>query len=79
MEGYLDELDRPRVATGGTVTVTLDALPGAPLSGEVAFISPVARVAAGVVSYAFNVRLRQPYPAGTAEGMSATAAFGPAK
>lgn len=75
MEGFLDELDRPRVNPGGLASVTLDALPGLVLEGELAFISPVARVEAGVVSYAFSVRLRTPYPVGIAEGMSATAAF----
>jgi hypothetical protein len=79
MEGFLDELDRPRVVTGSSVSVTLDALPGTKLEGELTFISPVARVEAGVVSYAFTVKLRQPYPAGAAEGMSATAVFTPSK
>lgn len=80
MEGYLDELDRPRVAAGAAATITVDALPGVPVSGSLSYLSPVARIQSGVVSYAFTISLSQPYPAGLADGMSATASLtaGPA-
>ncbi|MCX8125809.1 MAG: HlyD family efflux transporter periplasmic adaptor subunit [Dehalococcoidia bacterium] len=73
MEGYLDELDRPRVSVGSEVTIAVDALPGVPVKGTLSYLSPLARVQSGVVSYAFTISLRPPYPAELADGMSATA------
>jgi multidrug resistance efflux pump len=75
MEGYLDELDRAGVVPGAAATVTVDALPGVPVKGTLTFLSPVARIQSGVVSYAFTISLAKPYPAGLADGMSATAAL----
>lgn len=75
MEGYLDELDRPRVAAGAAATITIDALPNVPVKGTISYLSPVARIQSGVVSYAFTITLSKPYPSELADGMSATAAL----
>jgi len=75
MEGFLDELDRAGIAPGAAVTITVDALPGMPVKGTLTYLSPVARIQSGVVSYAFTVSLSKPYPAELADGMSATAAL----
>ncbi len=53
----LDETDVARIAIGGTVTITIDAFPGAELSGKVIDIAPSARIQSGVVLYPVTVRL----------------------
>ena len=53
----VDEIDIGRVAVGQPVTVTLDALPGETLSGEVTQIADMAVPEAVVVSYQVTVRL----------------------
>jgi len=57
LEVVVDEIDIGRVAVGQPVTVTLDALPGETLSGEVTQIADMAVPEAVVVSYQVTVRL----------------------
>ena len=73
MQGYIDEVDVASVKPGQSANITLDALPNEELSGEVAFISLVSTIRAGVVSYAATITLEDPV-AGLRDGMSATAA-----
>ncbi len=53
----VDELDVASVAAGQAVTVTLDALPNALLTGTVQKIAPTATNNAGVVSYGVRLSL----------------------
>jgi HlyD family secretion protein len=53
----LDETDVARIAIGGTVVITVDAFPGAELSGKVTDIAPSASIQSGVVLYPVTVRL----------------------
>jgi HlyD family secretion protein len=53
----LDETDVARIAIGAPVSITVDAFPGAELSGEVIDIAPTATVQSGVVLYPVTVRL----------------------
>ncbi|MEE9202577.1 MAG: HlyD family efflux transporter periplasmic adaptor subunit, partial [Dehalococcoidia bacterium] len=47
----VDEVDVARVRVGQPAIITLDALPGETLRGQVKSVSPVAQVQSGVVSY----------------------------
>jgi HlyD family secretion protein len=63
----VDELDVARLQVGQQAEVTLDALPGVPLSGTIERISPGATLEGGVVSYQVTVALSptdQPVRAG---------------
>jgi len=53
----LDETDVARVAVGQEARVSLDALPGVEMVGEVTYIAPVAQSQSGVVLYPVTVRL----------------------
>jgi multidrug efflux pump subunit AcrA (membrane-fusion protein) len=53
----LDETDVARIEMGMMVVVTVDAFPGAEVSGEVIKIAPTADVQSGVVLYPVTVRL----------------------
>lgn len=72
LEVIVDEIDIGRVAVGQPVTVTLDALPGETLSGEVTHIADTALTEALVVSYVVTVRL-DPTDAPLRAGMTASA------
>lgn len=72
MRGFIDEIDIAIVKVGQAANIILDALPGKEINGEVAFISLVSTVRAGVVSYATTITLENPV-AGLRDGMSATA------
>ncbi len=53
----LDETDVARIAIGAPVAITVDAFPGAELSGKVTDIAPSATIQSGVVLYPVTVRL----------------------
>ncbi|HSJ58393.1 MAG TPA: efflux RND transporter periplasmic adaptor subunit [Anaerolineae bacterium] len=66
----VDEIDIARVQAGQPVTLTLDALPGTALRGEVAQIADAAQIDTGVVSYKVTVSL-SPGDAPLRAGMTA--------
>ncbi len=68
----VDEVDIASIIEGQPVTVELDALPGAPLSGRVDKIAPIATTeTTGVVTYRVTVNL-DPTDVTLRAGMSAT-------
>lgn len=72
MRGFIDEIDIAMVQLGQEANIILDALPDEEVKGEVAFISPVGTILAGVVSYDTTITLENPV-AELRDGMSATA------
>jgi RND family efflux transporter MFP subunit len=72
MQGNIDELNIASVKVGQSANITLDALPDEQVTGSVAFISPMGKVLAGIVSYATTISLEDP-SAELKDGMSATA------
>jgi len=72
MRGFIDEIDIAMVQLGQAANITLDALSDEEVKGEVAFISLVGTIRAGVVSYDTTITLENPV-AGLRDGMSATA------
>jgi HlyD family secretion protein len=69
------EADITRVKTGQPVDLTFDALPGVTYTGTVTFVSPIATVQQGVVSYLATVTIDPKAVGGDLRpGMSATAA-----
>ena len=57
VEVSVDEIDIGRVAVGQAVSITLDALPGDRLAGEIDQIAATAQMDTGIVSYQVTVRL----------------------
>lgn len=57
VEVNVDEIDIGRVAVGQPVSITLDALPGERLAGEIDQIAATAQMDTGIVSYQVTVRL----------------------
>jgi HlyD family secretion protein len=72
MTGLIDEMDVADISLGQEVIVTLDALPGVEVAGEVSFISDAAFIQAGVVLYPATITLTSP-DSRVKDGMSATA------
>jgi len=70
IEGTVDEIDIGRVAPSQPVTVTLDALPGEDLSGQIEEIASTAQMDTGVVSYRVSIAL-DPTTAPLRVGMTA--------
>lgn len=68
----VDETDVAQLVAGQTVSVTVDALPGASLSGRVDRVAPAATSVGGIVNYAVRVLL-DPTDVALHAGMSATA------
>jgi HlyD family secretion protein len=68
----VDEVDVGQLAVGQAVSVTVDALPGTLLAGQVERIAPTATLAGGLVTYAVRLSLA-PAGAPLRAGMSATA------
>jgi len=66
----VDEIDVGRLAEGQNVHISVDALPGASITGAVERIAPTATESAGVVSYVVSVAL-DPTGAPIRAGMSA--------
>ncbi len=73
VDGIVDEIDVLFVQVGDTATVTMDALPGTPLSGSVSFIDSAPINQQGVVSYPIRVRVDLPSGVSLRAGLSATA------
>ncbi len=65
------EVDVVRVQPGQPVEISVDALRGVALRGEVSEISPVATITQGVVNYTVKILVREPDPSVRA-GMTAT-------
>ena len=57
MDGIVDEIDVLSIKGGAAAKVTLDALPGRKLEGELIEISPVAQFQQGVVSFPVRIRI----------------------
>lgn len=70
----VDEVDVAQLAVGQAVSVTVDALPGVRLNGQVDRLAPTAVGASGIVNYAVRLVLA-PTEAPLRAGMSATAAI----
>ncbi|MFP3974823.1 MAG: efflux RND transporter periplasmic adaptor subunit [Dehalococcoidia bacterium] len=68
----IDEIDISEVERGQEATITLDALPGMELSGEVAAISRAGESVSGVVTYETKLTVDDP-PASLRSGMTCTA------
>lgn len=66
----VSELDRARLKVGQEVSLTLEAVPGVTLKGEVVSISPAGVTQQGVVNFPVTIRLINPDPA-VAPGMTA--------
>jgi len=73
ISGIIDEIDIPGVEQEQEATITLDALPDTELKGKVTFISPVATIEAGIVSYKITITLEPTDNAELREGMTADA------
>jgi len=68
-----DEIDVPNVEPGQRAIISVDALPGVQLEGEVKSVSPVATEESGLVLYKVKVGFEVPEGSGLKAGMSATA------
>ena len=75
IDGIVDEIDVLFVQVGAQAEVTMDALPGQVLTGEVSAISQEARNQQGVVSYPIRIRVEAPAGVEFREGLSATASI----
>ena len=73
VDGIGDEIDVLFVSVGASATVTMDALPGVPLTGSVSSIDSVPRSQQGVVSYPIRIRIDLPVDLQLRSGLSATA------
>jgi HlyD family secretion protein len=71
----VDETDVAEVQPGQPATLTLDALPGRRIAGQVAVVAPAGTVQNGVVSYTVQVQLDPSHTTGIRSGMTATAAI----
>ena len=78
----VNELDIAGVRTGQKATISVDALPGETIEGEVVYISPVASAPAGVLlfeddtepkKYDVKINFNAQADSGLRSGMSATA------
>jgi HlyD family secretion protein len=74
IEVNVDEIDVDRVALGQPVEITLDALPGVVVSGQVNEIAPTAAGAGGVVTYLVTINIDAP-DISLRPGMSANASI----
>lgn len=72
MKVLVDEIDVRQVAVGQPVRLSVDALPGAEITGKVTEISPIASNVGGVVAYEVTV-VPDPTDEPLRAGMSATA------
>jgi len=73
MEGFVDEMDRPRVNTGDKAVITVDALPDLKLRGKVSFISEVGTIRSGLAYYKVTISVEPPFSPELKHGMGATA------
>ncbi len=75
MKAFVDEIDIPKIKLGQEAIISLDALPEVELRGKVKFISPIALIQAGVVSYEVILNLEHSTNIDLKDGMTATAKF----
>ena len=73
VEGVVDEIDVLFVRPGASAEVTMDALQGQTLQGEVSWISTTATTASGVVSFPITILVEAPDDVELREGLSAAA------
>lgn len=73
IEGLVDEIDIPGVRIGQEAIITVDAFPDIELEGKVTFVSPVATIQAGIVSYKVTLNLQPTANPELKEGMTTTA------
>jgi len=73
LSAEVDEIDVPNVKPGQRAIISVDALPGVELEGEVVSVSPVATEESGLVLYKIKVSFEAPEGSGLKAGMSATA------
>ena len=69
----VEEIDIPKIKSGQRVTINIDALPNAGLTGIVTSIAPATEEVAGVVLYEVKVSFKAPDGTSIKPGMSATA------
>ena len=75
MDGSVDEIDVLFIQTGALATVTLDALQGQVLAGEVSTIGSAGTGQQGIVTYPVGIRLQVPPGVDLREGLTATASI----
>ncbi len=75
MDGSVDEIDVLFIQTGALATVTLDALQGQVLTGEVSTIGSAGAGQQGIVTYPVGIRLQVPTGIDLREGLTATASI----
>ena len=75
MDGSVDEIDVLFIQTGALATVTLDALLGQVLAGEVSTIGSAGAGQQGIVTYPVGIRLQVPPGVDLREGLTATASI----
>jgi HlyD family secretion protein len=73
LNAEVDEIDVPNVEPGQRAIISVDALPGVELEGEVKSVSPVATEESGLILYKVKVGFEAPEYSGLKAGMSATA------
>jgi HlyD family secretion protein len=73
MSAIVDEIDVAQLRLGQKATVTLDAISGLKLSGNVSSISAFSQSQSGVVSYPISISVATPENVRLLQGMSATA------
>ena len=75
MDGSVDEIDVLFIQEGALATVTLDALQGQVLTGEVSTIGSAGTGQQGIVTYPVGIRLQIPSGVDLREGLTATASI----
>ena len=75
MDGAVDEIDVLFIQKGAQATVTLDALQGQILAGEVSTIGSAGAGQQGIVTYPVGIRLQVPPGIDLREGLTATASI----
>ena len=73
MDGIVDQIDVLYVQTGATASITMDALLGQTLTGEVTSIATEPNTQQGVVSYPVRIQVQATEGLQLPEGLSATA------
>ncbi|MDP6452873.1 MAG: efflux RND transporter periplasmic adaptor subunit [SAR202 cluster bacterium] len=73
IDGVVDEIDVLFVQVGSSALVTMDAIPGEFLQGEVSFIATTPDTQQGVVSFPIRIRVSLPQGLDVPEGLSAVA------
>ncbi len=75
MDGVVDEIDVLFIQKGAQATVTLDALQGQLLAGEVSTIGSAGAGQQGIITYPVGIRLQVPPGVDLREGLTATASI----